>query len=75
MTVAKLAETVETRQHSARPDPEMQSDTVNSLCLFYGLVVRVPGYKSRGPGSDFPALQDFLSSGSGMGSTQPREDN
>jgi hypothetical protein len=34
-----------------------------------GLVVRVPGYR-------FPALPDFLrSSGSGTGSTQPREDN
>jgi hypothetical protein len=33
-----------------------------------GLVVRVPGYRSRGPG--------FLrSSGSGTGSTQPRECN
>jgi hypothetical protein len=34
-----------------------------------GLVVRVPGYR-------FPGLPDFLkSSGSGTGSTQPREDN
>jgi hypothetical protein len=38
-----------------------------------GLVVRVPGYRSRGPGS-IPTLPDFLrSSGSGTGSTQPRE--
>jgi hypothetical protein len=33
-----------------------------------GLVVRVPAYRSRGPAS-------ILSSGSGTGSTQPREDN
>jgi hypothetical protein len=40
-----------------------------------GLVVRVPGYRSRGPGFDSPALPDFLSSGgSGTGLTQPRED-
>jgi hypothetical protein len=32
--------------------------------------------KSRGPGVRFPALPDFLrSSGSGTGSTQPREDS
>jgi len=38
-----------------------------------GLVVRVSGYRYRGPGFD-PALPDFLSSsGSGTGSTQPRE--
>jgi hypothetical protein len=37
-----------------------------------GLVIRVPGYRSRGPG--FPALPDFLrSSGSETGPTQPRE--
>jgi hypothetical protein len=37
----------------------------------YGLVVRVPGYRSRHPG-----LPDFLrSGGSGTGSTQPSEDN
>jgi hypothetical protein len=41
-----------------------------------GLVVSVPGYRSRGPGFDSPALPDFLRSGeSGTGSTQPREDN
>jgi hypothetical protein len=40
-----------------------------------GLVVRVPGYRSRGPGSIL-VLPDFLrSSGSGTGSTQPREYN
>jgi hypothetical protein len=34
------------------------------------LLVRVPGYRSRGPGFDSPALPDFLrSSGSGTGST------
>jgi hypothetical protein len=38
-----------------------------------GLVVRVPGYRSRSPGS-IPDAADFLkSNGSGTGSTQPRE--
>jgi hypothetical protein len=42
----------------------------NRLC---GPVIRVSGYRSRGP-VRFPALPDFLkSSGSGTGSTQPRE--
>jgi hypothetical protein len=44
--------------------------TRDRLC---GLVVRVSGYRYRGPG--FP-LPDFLSSSwSGTGSTQPREVN
>jgi hypothetical protein len=39
-----------------------------------GLLVRVSGYGYRGPGFDPPALPHFLSSsGSGTGSTQPRE--
>jgi hypothetical protein len=43
---------------------------LDRLC---GLVVRVPGYRSRGR-VRFPALPDFLrSSGSETGSTQPRE--
>jgi hypothetical protein len=45
----------------------------DSLC---GLMVRVSGYRSRGPSFDSPALPDVLrSSGSGPGSTQPREYN
>jgi hypothetical protein len=44
---------------------------VDRLC---GLVVRVPGYRSRVPVST-PSLPDLLSSGSGTGSTQPREYN
>jgi hypothetical protein len=37
-------------------------------------VVTVPGYRSRGSGFDSRAQSDFLgSSGSGTGSTQPRE--
>jgi hypothetical protein len=47
-------------------------EKVDRLC---GLVVIVPGYRSRGPGSIPGAteLPDFLrSSGSGTGSTQPR---
>jgi hypothetical protein len=39
-----------------------------------GLVVRVPGYRSGGPSFDSRVLQE-KSSGSGTGSTQPREYN
>jgi hypothetical protein len=47
--------------------------TKDRLC---GLVVRVSGYRFRGPGS-IPGATRFLlrSSGSGMGFTQPRDDN
>jgi hypothetical protein len=48
--------------------PPLVGEVRDRLC---GLVVRVPGYRSRGP-----ALPDFLrSSGSGTEFTQPREDN
>jgi hypothetical protein len=40
-----------------------------------GLVVRVPGYRSGGPGFDSRALQEKKSSRSGTGSTQLREYN
>jgi hypothetical protein len=39
-----------------------------------GLVVRVLGYRSGGPGS-IPVTTKKKSSGSGTGSTQPREYN
>jgi hypothetical protein len=45
---------------------------INVMDRLCGLMVRVPGYRSR---VRFPALPDFLSSGSGTGSTQPREYN
>jgi hypothetical protein len=40
-----------------------------------GLVVKVPGYLSYGPGFESRALQEKKSSESGTGSTQPREYN
>jgi hypothetical protein len=41
-----------------------------------GLVVRVPGYGSRGPGSIPDATRFFLRSNwTGTGSTQPRDNN
>jgi hypothetical protein len=42
---------------------------IDRLC---GLVIRVPGYRSGGPGS-IPGTTRKKSSGSGTGSTQPRE--
>jgi hypothetical protein len=40
-----------------------------------GLVVRVPGDRSRGPGPIPGTTREKKSSGSGTGSTQPREYN
>jgi hypothetical protein len=48
-----------------------QERRADRLC---GLVVRVPGYRSRGPRFDSRALPKKIS-GSGTGSTQPREYN
>jgi hypothetical protein len=47
---------------------------VSSLDRLCGLVVRVLGYRSGGPGS-IPGTTRKNSSGSGTGSTQPREYN
>jgi hypothetical protein len=49
----------------------VSSEKADRLC---GLVVRVLDYRCRGPGFDSRALQK-KSSGSGTGSTQPREYN
>jgi hypothetical protein len=49
------------------------SFVIDCLC---GLVVKVPDYRFRGPGSIPVATRFFLrSSVSGTGSTQPRDDN
>jgi hypothetical protein len=48
-----------------------RDNEVDRLC---GLVVRVPGYRSGGPGS-VPGTTGKKSNGSGTGSTQPREYN
>jgi hypothetical protein len=53
------------------PDYHTQSRSDNRLC---GLVVRVLGYRSGGPGS-IPGTTIKKSSGSGTGSTQSREYN
>jgi hypothetical protein len=64
------------------PHGEVLKNT-DSFGLFYsyvgydrlcGLVVRVLGYRSGGPGS-IPGTSRKKSSGSGTGSTQPRENN
>jgi hypothetical protein len=48
-------------------------DENDRLC---GLVVKVPGYRFRGPGLIPSSTRFFLrSSGSGTGSTPPRDDN
>jgi hypothetical protein len=50
-----------------------QANHTDRLC---GLVVKVSGYRYRGPGSIPGTTRFFLrSSGSGTGSTQPRDDN
>jgi hypothetical protein len=54
---------------------QLITSLVLHLARLCGLVVRVLGYTSRGPGS-ISGLPDFLrSSGSGTGFTQPREYN
>jgi hypothetical protein len=75
---------IATRTKSCRAEMLVQASSIPTqlswelqvlLDRLCGLMVRVPGYRSRGPGS-IPALPDFLrSSGSGTGSTQPREYN
>jgi hypothetical protein len=49
----------------------LEEERKKDLC---GLVVRVTGYRSGGPGS-IPDTTKKNSSGSGTGSTQPREYN
>jgi hypothetical protein len=52
---------------------EILKEKRDRLC---GPLVRVPAYKSRGPGSIPGDTKFFLrNSGSGTGSTQPRDDN
>jgi hypothetical protein len=59
------------------PSSEFRSLT-NRFCFsdrLCGLVVRVPGYRSRDPGSSLGTTRFSESSGSGTGPTQPREYN
>jgi hypothetical protein len=56
---------------SSSSSSSSSSGSSSNLC---GLVDRVPGYRSRGPGS-IPDATKKKSSGSGTGSTQPREYN
>jgi hypothetical protein len=56
-------------------DPHQVLSLVN-ICGGGVLVVKVPGYRFRSPGSIPGASRFFLrSSGSGTGSNQPRDDN
>jgi hypothetical protein len=48
------------------------SSSIDSLC---GLVIRVPGYRSKGSGSIPGHYKENKNSGSATGSTQLREDN
>jgi hypothetical protein len=73
--LAHRAHGVEQRQSNDTRVALLQGQRFLSVFSSLGPVVRVPGYiqRSRGP---IPTLTDFLrSSGSGAGSTQPREYN
>jgi hypothetical protein len=50
------------------------NDAVSNDDRLCGLVVRFPGHRSGGPGS-IPGTTRKKNSGSGTGSTQPREYN
>jgi hypothetical protein len=52
----------------------VRSKSITMFDRLCGLVVRVLGYRSGGPGS-IPGTTRKKSSGSGRGSTQPREYN
>jgi hypothetical protein len=63
-------------QHNREEKSKNRSNVKSITDLICGLVVRVPGYRSRDPRVRFLALPDFLKySGSGIGFTQPREGN
>jgi hypothetical protein len=47
--------------------------TLIQACRLCGLVVRVSGYRDIGTGFDSRRSDFLISSGSGTGSTQPRE--
>jgi hypothetical protein len=62
-------------QHHLRADYLEIMGALKSQGHLCGLVVRVPGYRCGGPGFNSRALQEKKNSGSGTGSTQPREYN
>jgi hypothetical protein len=78
LVICIRSETQRSRQRirETRDKSKISESFARQMDRLRGLVVRVSGYSSRGPGSIPGATRFFLRSrGSGTGSTQPREDN